>query len=91
MATTKPTIAKAVLSAEERAAKRAETNRRKLARDRVRMLDNVQTCLRQAAAALATDDIERHDQWLSAADDALNAYGKFVRLSTEGDATTPTA
>lgn len=86
MTKTTPTIARAVLSAEERAAKRVETNRKKLARDRVRMLDNVQTCLRQAAAALATDDVARHDKWLDAAEDALNAYAKFVRLSTEGDA-----
>lgn len=66
---------------EERAAARATRESNKLQRDRVRMLDGVQTMLRHAAAALATGAIERHDEYLTAAEDGLKSYRRFVALS----------
>lgn len=66
---------------EERAAAKAARMDNKLRRDRVRMLDGVQTMLRHAAAALATDNIDTHDEYLKAAESQLDAYKRFVALS----------
>lgn len=68
-------------SAEERAAAKATREANKLQRDRVRMLDGVQTMLRHAAASLATGDVTRHNEFLVAAENGLSAYRDFVALS----------
>ena len=67
---------------EEIAARKAAAVANKLQRDRVRMLDGVQTMLRHAAAALATGAIGMHDQYLDAAENGLKAYRDFVALTS---------
>lgn len=67
---------------EERAATKAARTEGKLRRDRVRMLDGVQTMLRHAAAAIATGEVARHNDYLAAAESQLDAYKRFVALST---------
>lgn len=66
---------------EERAAAKAARDTNKLQKDRVRMLDGVQTMLRHAAAALATGNVTRHNEFLVAAENGLSAYRDFVALS----------
>lgn len=70
------------LTAEEKAAAKAARVDTKLRRDRVRMLDGVQTMLRHAAAALATGEVESHNEYLTAAESQLDAYKRFVALSS---------
>lgn len=65
----------------ERAERKRVAEVKALARDRVRMLDGVQTCLRRAGAAVALGDVAIHDQWIYAAENQLSAYKSFVALS----------
>jgi len=77
---------------EERAERKRAAEARSLTRDRVRMLDNVQSCLRRAGAAVALGDVDVHDQWVYAAENQLTAYKSFVALSLPATATdAPTA
>jgi hypothetical protein len=86
--TAKP-IERVQKSPEERAAAKGEREANKLRRDRVRMLDGVQTLLRHAAAAIATGSVARHDDYMDAALNQLEAYRTFVSLSTEATKTDP--
>lgn len=74
---------------EERAAAKQAREANKLQRDRVRMLDSVQTMLRHAGAALATGALGMHDQYLDAAENGLKAYRDFVSLSANGSKADP--
>lgn len=82
MAQVNKTVERVQRTPEERAAAKATREANKLQRDRVRMLDGVQTMLRHASAALATGAIGMHDQYLDAAESGLSAYREFVALST---------
>lgn len=62
MAVKTDSVGKDGLTAEMRAANKAESARKRLNRDRAKMLENVKTCITQAAVAIAAGDLPKHDK-----------------------------
>lgn len=62
------------------AAKQAAQAKR-FGRDRARMLVHVQACIKTAGEAITAGDTLTHDQWLDAAEKAMESYRQFVALS----------
>lgn len=89
MAQQNKTVERPQVSPSERAAKKAAAYAIKLRRDRVRMLDGVQTLLRHAAAAIATDQVGTHNEYLNAAENQLEAYKTFVEMTRPTPADDP--
>lgn len=71
----------AQITPEERAARKQEAQVKKFSRDRARMLAHVQTCVKQAEAAIVSGDVATHDKWLSTTIASIEAYQQFVALS----------
>lgn len=86
-ATPTPTTDKPTITPEERAARREESQTKRLRRDVVRGLDSAQTCLRRASAAVTLGDMAKFGQWIDAAEQAMTTAHSLAAALSESAGT----